>query len=131
MELKPYETGSLDIYSSLTELRFLTVRSTRFTFEMWLDGIFALLSTKKLEVIELDSTRPFTMFSQPYQFVRVGRLDRWKETLKVFRFRGDPMEERLREYLDKVLESCQIVDIQELPVGQGSEDGHSITMWMG
>lgn len=129
MELKPYENGSLDIYSSLTELRFLSVRSTRFTFEMWLDGIFALLSTSKLEMIELDSTRPFTLFSQPYQFVRIGRLDRWKETLRVFRFRGDPIEDRLREYLDNVLENCEIVDIHEVPVEPG--EGHSINMWMG
>ena len=129
MELKPYENGSLDIYSSLTELKYLSVRSTRFTFEMWLDGIFALLSTTKLEEIELDSTRPFTLFSQPYQFVRIGRLDRWKDTLKVFRFRGDPMEDRLKEYLDKTLGNCETVDIQEVPVEPG--EGHSITMWMG
>jgi hypothetical protein len=96
---------------------------------MWLDGIFALLSTSKLEMIELDSTRPFTLFSQPYQFVRIGRLDRWKETLRVFRFRGDPIEDRLREYLDNVLENCEIVDIHEVPVEPG--EGHSINMWMG
>jgi hypothetical protein len=129
MELKPYENGSLDIYSSLTELRFLCVRSTRFTFEMWLDGIFALLRTTKLEEIELDSTRPFTLFSQPYQFLRVGRLDRWKDTLKVFRFKGDPIEEKLRSYLDVALRNCATVDIKEIPVEPG--DGHSINMWMG
>ena len=129
IELRPYENGSLDIYSSLTELKQLCVRSTRFTFEMWLDGIFTLLSTTKLEEIELDSTRPFTLYSQPNQFVKVGRLDRWRDTLKVFRFRGDPIEEKLRAYLNVALSNCETVDIKEIPVEPG--DGHSINMWMG
>jgi hypothetical protein len=129
MDLKPFENGSLEIYSSLTGLKTIKIHSTRFVFEMWLDGIFSLLDTDKLEEIDLDSTRPFDLFLQRYQFMQVGRLDRWRDTLRVFRFRGDPIEMTLKAYLDKVLVNCEAVDIDEIPVNPG--EGHSIKMWMG
>ena len=116
-------------FSGMTGLKSLRIHSTRFNFEMLVNSAISKVTADKLEELEFDSTIPYTKFMGPYQFISIGSLDRWKDTLKVFRFRGDPIEAELKRYLDITLENCEIVDIVEIPVEIG--EGHSLNMWMG
>lgn len=129
LELRPYESGARDLYAGLINLKSIRIHSTRFTFEMWTGAILSMIGSDKLEEIDLDSTIPFTMYLGPYPFMKVGAIDRWKETLRVFRFVGDPLETELRKYLHVALQECEAVDITEIPVQHG--EGHSLKLWMG
>jgi len=129
LELRPYESGARDLYAGLINLKSIRIHSTRFTFEMWTGAILSMIGSDKLEKIDLDSTIPFTMYLGPHPFMKVGTFDRWKETLRVFRFIGDPLEAELRKYLHVALQDCEVVDITEIPVLHG--EGHSLKLWMG
>jgi hypothetical protein len=109
------------LLSYFTALKSLRIHGTRFNFDMSMDDFWRNVTVDKLEEIEFDSTMPFTTYTGPCHFIPIGGLDRWKDTLKVFRFRGDPIEPELKRYLDTVLENCEVVDILEVPapIGEG------------
>lgn len=109
------------LLSHFPALKSLRIHSTRFNFDTSMDDFWRHVTVDKLEEIEFDSTMPFTTYTGPCHFIPIGGLDRWKDTLKVFRFRGDPIEPELKRYLDTVLENCEVVDIVEVPapIGEG------------
>ena len=116
-------------FSGMMRLKSFRIHSTRFNFETAVNSVISKVTAEELEELEFDSTIPYSKYMGPYQFISIGSLDRWKDTLKVFRFRGDPIEVELKKYLDTVLENCEVVEIVEIPVEIGQ--GHSLNMWMG
>jgi hypothetical protein len=106
------------LLSYFTALKSLRIHGTRFNFDI-MDDFWRNVTVDKLEEIEFDSTMPCMSYTGPFQFIPIGGLDRWKDTLKVFRFRGDPIQPELKRYLDTVLENCEVVDILEVPVPIG------------
>jgi hypothetical protein len=131
VELRPHESGARNILPLLTNLKSVRIHSTRFTFEMWTGAMIEKLGTDKLEEIVLDSTIPFTVYLGPEPFMKVGTIDRWRDSLRVFRFRGDPLESGLKKYLETVLEKVDVVDIREIPVKRGEDNNLRLYMWMG
>lgn len=115
-----YGSGVASILRLLTNLRSLRIHGIRFGFEMLAESMVSGLCTDHLEEIELDSTIPSPGFPFFELFtMTAGTLDRCKESLKLFRYRGDPLEAGLQKYLDHVLENCDVVDITEIPLEHG------------
>ena len=95
-------------------LKAIKIHSSSISFRIKLDVIFKSLPTNHFEKIEIDCTVPYVPRLPPYQFISTGSLDDWKDTLKIFRYRGGRLDESLRNYLDKILEKCNFVDIKEI-----------------
>ncbi len=55
-------------------------------------------------------------------------LDRRKNTLKIFRYRGHTIEVLLKEYLDQVLVNCNLMEITKIPRIEGRTSYYCLHM---
>ena len=114
-------------HSFLTGLKVLHIRtSSHMETTLLTDEIV----TDKLE--EFDITMPYSIVSQ---WFKIGQLDRWRDTLRVFRFKcttkdvfGKLAEETELEYLEEVLRGCQVVEI-DLPIQRNWCKDFDIDAW--
>jgi hypothetical protein len=76
--------------------------------------MFKYLEARELEEIVLDMELLKPVLIRPYRFIQQNSFDKWRDTLRVFRFRGHPIEPGLKAYLVEITASCEVVDIQEI-----------------
>jgi hypothetical protein len=103
------------LYSSLTGLKALEIRSKNdAVIKSLLNGI----TSNELE--ELTFKIPYSIGHRYSQWFRSANLDRWKKTLKIFRYHNTRVlrfmhyrdasdDEKVKEYLKAILENCDFV----------------------
>jgi hypothetical protein len=117
------------LFVKLTGLRSIRFFITKHPGEYILDSMFNFLDARDLEEMVLDMALPRAVLIRPYRFIQQYSFDKWRDTLRVFRFRGYPIEPGLKAYLEEITANCKVVDIQEIPAEP--EKGHKISLWKG